>query len=188
MLEAPWSMGMLREPGSGVPFPYHLNSREITSGKQRVGKYCKLPSLTAAPEFWINITSIHLVTSLTVFIGWGMGPHGACNFRGEHPKQLRKNRQIHKKKRRWLEASMVDLQWQSANKNQIQLTVSHWHHQGKVLKYLSFEHANLIQFEHFLRFHKNRYVHPSPNAKKKAASIPMTAKTLGELLPKGVNP
>ena len=26
-VRSPWSMGMVREPGSGVPFPYHLNSR-----------------------------------------------------------------------------------------------------------------------------------------------------------------
>jgi len=97
-------MGMVREPGSGVPFPYHLNSREITSGKQIVGKqtvgtYCKLSSLTAAPEFPPKHHQYFLVTSLTVFIGLGIG---CVPFRllmvdvlskVNTPKKLRKERQ-----------------------------------------------------------------------------------------------
>ena len=67
------------------------------------------------------------------------------------------------------------------SKDQIQLTVSHWHHHGRFLNtYLPFEHANLSICCGFIRI-------GASNAKKKTASIPMTAKTLGKLLPKGVS-
>ena len=89
--------------------------------------------------------------------------------------KTQKQRKIHKKNAddlkhpRWISL-------QSAL-DQIQLTVSHWHDQGKCLNTFLFEYANLSIFCGFIK----KLIHLStPKCKKKQHQIPMSSKNPGQ--------